>query len=240
MIILKRNFAARGIVITEMHEDENEQVTTDLCIGDRYQIAGKSKWYELRGQYALRPGTCVTVKTHERITLPQDVFGVLCSKGSLSARGLIVSNTKVDPLFGDHLNIPVFNSGRATIRISPGMAFCSICFHMTEQRIAPQVYRKAITQEVPRRRIVDVIAAHSAAIISGGIGGIATILIGLLTLYLTLRAQPNPENPNTRPLQQRGATTPTATATPAQPNSGNASKSVSPSNVTNSSPSPPQ
>jgi deoxycytidine triphosphate deaminase len=209
MVILKRNFSARGIIVENAQVQPDEHVTIDLSVGNRFQVAGKSEWYELRREHRLRPGHCILVKTRERITLPDDIFGILCSKGSLSARGLIVSNTKVDPLFGDELNIPIFNSGRTTISISVGMAFCSICFHTLEQRVPRDVYRRAVTQQPPKRRKRDFFVDHWPGIVSGIVGAIAAGLLALLSWAVThgfsfqKAIQPVP--------------TPTPTAQPAQP-----------------------
>lgn len=181
MVILKRNYASRGIIVDNARPDPEEHVTIDLSVGDRYQVAGKPEWYELRRSYPLRPGNCILVKTRERITVPADVFGMLFSKGSLSAIGLIVSNTKIDPLFGDQLNIPIFNAGRKTLRIQSGMPFCCISFHTLEQTIPVAVFRRAITQQVPKRRIIDFIADQPAGIISGVIGAVVAISVAILT-----------------------------------------------------------
>jgi deoxycytidine triphosphate deaminase len=155
MIILKRNFAAREIIVENARSDPDEHVTIDLCVGDRYQIAGRPTWYDLKRPIPLRPKSCILIKTQERVTMPPNVFGMLCSKGSLSANGLIVSNTKIDPLFGDQLNIPVFNAGRKTLRVRPGMPFCSVSFHTLEQEVPTRVYRRAISQSAPRRTLTD-------------------------------------------------------------------------------------
>jgi len=188
VVILKRNFAARGIIIENARPDPDEHVTIDLSVGDRYQLAGRPEWYELGRPYTLRPGNCILIKTRERITLPQDVFGTLCSKGSLSANGLIVSNTKVDPLFGDHLNIPIFNAGRTTLRVHAGMAFCSICFHTLEQRVPLNIHRRAVTQQIPKRRLIDLIASHSEGLISGLIGAVAAILVAIFMPHSVFRS----------------------------------------------------
>jgi deoxycytidine triphosphate deaminase len=182
MVILKRNFSARHIIVENACDDSDEHVTIDLSVGDRYQKAGQPRWYDLAQPIALRPRSCILVKTHERITIPADVFGILCSKGSLSANGLIVSNTKVDPLFGDQLNVPIFNAGRRTLRIRPGMRFCCVSFHTLEQSIPDRVYRRAITQQVPRRTFIDWFRDNSIVLTLAitFLAFLATVVFGML------------------------------------------------------------
>ena len=47
MVILKRNFATRGIVVEGAQDEADEHVTIDLTVGTQYQIAGRAEWHQL-------------------------------------------------------------------------------------------------------------------------------------------------------------------------------------------------
>jgi deoxycytidine triphosphate deaminase len=178
MIILKRNFLTRGIIIENSQDDDTEHVTIDLTVGDQYQVAGQAEWHQLDHSYTLVPNRCILVRTRERVMLPANIFGVLCSKGSLSARGLIISNTKVDPIFGDYLSIPLFNAGGSPLEIKAGMKFCSIYFQELEQSIPQLAYRKAVIQWTTKRNpFKDFLRMNSGLIVSSLLASICGALI---------------------------------------------------------------
>ncbi|RYZ85977.1 MAG: hypothetical protein EOP06_15380 [Proteobacteria bacterium] len=129
MILRKIDFSKFSVSVQEDATDLTEEVCVDLHVGTSFMEAGTSSSYPLNPSYTLRPGACIVVQTKEKITLPKNVFGTLCAKGSLAALGFLVPNTKVDPLFSGHLDIALFNAGSRSLKVESGMAFCSLIFH---------------------------------------------------------------------------------------------------------------
>lgn len=135
MIILRRNFGTSNIEISPDSTESNEEVCVDLSVGKSYKEAGTSESITMTVPYTLKPGGCIVVETWERVTVPKNVFGFLCSKGSLAGRGLLVPNTKIDPLFSDTLDIAIYNAGKRVLTIEKGMKFCSIVFQQLSEPI---------------------------------------------------------------------------------------------------------
>lgn len=137
MLILKRNFRNRGIEITVpaggLGESDNEHVTTDLHVGDRFNTPGDSMPYSFGNYQVIKPGRCIVVFTREKIAVPDGVFGFICARGSLTFQGLMVASTKIDPLFYGHLGVAVFNAGTKPVKLNAGDAFCSVAFQTLEQ-----------------------------------------------------------------------------------------------------------
>ncbi len=141
-IILRRNFQKHGIQITPPPKLGKELICCDLSVGKLYREPGKAEPFDLT-EHQLRPGECMVVQTREEFTVPDGVFGMLCSKGSLTEKGIMVPNTKVDPMFGGPLYISVYNASRRPVLIKQGMSFCSIVFHLLEEPTNSKDYRRA-------------------------------------------------------------------------------------------------
>ncbi len=114
--------------------DQTEKVVLDLHVGKQvYRSPGKPA-DEVRDKLEIRPQECLGIETWEKIFAPNNVFGFVCCRHSMSARGLWVANAKIDPFFGAHphigypLVITVLNATRRTIVLLPKEAFCSIFF----------------------------------------------------------------------------------------------------------------
>ncbi|MEY2500509.1 MAG: dCTP deaminase [Verrucomicrobiota bacterium] len=85
----------------------------------------------------------------------------------------MVPNTKIDPLFSDHLQISIFNASAKPIEVTKGMGFCAAYFQTVEYDIPWSASRGALAINVQRRnRFVEFLQANTA--------NIATILIAIL------------------------------------------------------------
>lgn len=143
MVIIRDNFAARGIVVGGATQaTPADLVTCDISVGGEFRYSDEDTFEKISKELVLQPKTAVVVRTAERVTVPDGVFGVVCSKGSLAAAGLVVANTKIDPMFDDHLLVPVFNSGASAVKLTPGMAFASLYFIDLERKSFAVVQRK--------------------------------------------------------------------------------------------------
>lgn len=184
MIILNQDFSNRGIKIQPYGNSPDEHVAYDLRVGKIYQEPGDANLYQILDKYILRTGRCILVTTQETITVPENVFGQLYSKGSLSALGLMVGNTKVDPLFSGQLNIAVFNAGDRPISIVPEMRFCSIIFGMLEHPIPDGSARYAPKMQAQKKSIFGkFIGSYRIEIVTIIICGLTAFAATLATMY---------------------------------------------------------
>jgi deoxycytidine triphosphate deaminase len=192
MLILRRDFANRGIELRPedgdtARPDDNEDVTADLRIGSRYNNPGDPTTYDFRGPFVLKSGRCIVVHTKEILSVPDGVFGFIYSRGSLTARGLLVANTKIDPLFHGHLAIALYNAGRRTVVLKPGDSFCSVSFETTEKLTFGRARSAPVVTADPHWRIWYWWAGRPpmawtilVAIVSSGIGAAVGAVIANL------------------------------------------------------------
>lgn len=182
-MILAHNFLSRGIVINPYSSDEKEQVSVDLKIGNNYMMSCDGDWREVRGDLAIPPGQCVLIETKEHIKTPNDIFGLLTSKGRLAASGIFIANTKVDPLYDGHLHVSVFNGSNKKYILKENDVFCAISFMQTEGQVVGDLARSAMKVRVRRSsRILDFIVANSSVIMVSLFTVAASIIGAIITV----------------------------------------------------------
>lgn len=182
-MILTKNLPTRGIDVQPIANDPKEQVSIDLRVGSLFQKSGEPDWLHVPDEIELHPGSAVLIQTVESIRMPNDAFGLLATKGSVGAKGIVTANTKLDPLFDGYLNIPVFNvSGRA-VKLKKGQAFCSISFWTTEAPIVGNATRNAIKLQ-PREvnKIVDFLSKNVPHIITAVVSFAGAIIAAIITV----------------------------------------------------------
>lgn len=184
-MILTNNLNVRGIEITPFNGDPKEQVSVDLTVGTLYQRSGDPDWLHVNEALIIHPGTCLIIQTAESIKMPNNAFGLLATKGSVGAKGVITANTKLDPLFDGNLNIPVFNVGDRKIELRKGQPYCSISFWTTESPVIGNTTRNAIKAQ-PRTtsKLKDFLDRNAAHIITAAVSLIGAIGAALITVYL--------------------------------------------------------
>jgi dCTP deaminase len=175
MIILRKNYEKMGIRVKPEPPIGNEHVSCDLSVGRVYMEAGNAQPYEFKKPYKLRPARCIVVKTREHFSVPDGVFGILCSKGSLAGRGLMVPNTKIDPRFAGELDIAIYNAGQRTVMITQGMRFCTVVFHQLEAMTNSDSRTGPHLADEKRSWLHRMWDEHAALII----GGIITAVISI-------------------------------------------------------------
>lgn len=191
MVILRSKWQEYGISIHHSKTTDLEFVVQDLHIGDDYHIPGDSNSDPRKfGQtYELLPGKSIVVYTQERVEVQSKrVFGQLCSKASLAAQGIMVANTKVDPMFDDNLRIPLFNASDLPYLIEKGKPFCSLYFMECNGEIARDKTRGApkwptqVPRPQPEQGLFHKLKEHkieiTIAIIAGVLSGAASGAIG--------------------------------------------------------------
>lgn len=180
MIILNQNFPNRRITIRPYDTSVDEFIVYDLRVGRTYQEPGDANTYEMPKAYTIKPGRCILVTTEETLNVPENVFGQICSKGSLTSLGLFVGNTKIDPLFVGQLKISVFNASDRPIEIKPKQKFCSIFFQTIEHTVPVNTIRHAPGMSIQKRNsIKDFFHVYKAEIITA----IITIILSGVTAY---------------------------------------------------------
>jgi len=202
MIILNQDFKSRGISIDPYDNTSKEQIIYDLRVGSKYQEPGDANTYGIQKVYKLKPGHCILVTTEETLTLPHNVFGQLCSKSSLTALGLFVGNTKIDPNFSGILKVSIFNASNRPLDITQGLRFCSVFFSTIEHSINNNVIRAS--PEMPsqkKSKLQDFFSTYKSEIITV----IITVILSGVTAYAAGYAATKAQLPQTVSIQSTPA-----------------------------------
>ncbi len=90
----------------------------------------------------LWPSQFVLAHTVERVTIPDDLVGVVDGRSSLGRLGVMVHITAgyIDPGFSGQITLEMHNVGTAGIRLHAGNRVCQIRFHRMA-RASAQPYR---------------------------------------------------------------------------------------------------
>lgn len=78
--------------------------------------------------YDLKPGSFVLGRTVETVALSKRLSGRVEGRSSLARLGVGVHITapKIDPGFHNRITLEIFHLGNTTVKISPGMAICTL------------------------------------------------------------------------------------------------------------------
>ncbi len=86
-------------------------------------------------KYLILPGATVRFMTIEKVSLPDDVMGIVYPRSSANRRGLNIHMTGVvDAGYSGKLTIPITNASDGPIAILHGERIASIVFHRLEDR----------------------------------------------------------------------------------------------------------
>lgn len=183
-MILNHNLEVRGIVIDPVPNFGKEKVSVDLSVGENYQRSGETDWLKVSDKIVIQPNSCIVIQTAESISMPNNIFGILTTKGSLGAKGIVSANTKLDPLFSGKLSIPVFNVSSRRVELNKGDSFCSMSFWETESPIIGEA-RNAIKLHVrSEKQALEWISNNTPHIVSGGLSLIGAIIAAIITVSL--------------------------------------------------------
>src|SRR5437016_3312221 len=100
MIIRVEDYEAKGIVLHNgipFHATGKEQICYDLHVGESIKRPGDDTRRATPASIRLKPNDCIRIETREELALPNNVFGTICSRASLTAEGLVAANLKIDP-----------------------------------------------------------------------------------------------------------------------------------------------
>jgi dCTP deaminase len=171
------------------HADTDEAVVVDLHVGKAFFAPGPDAGTELAyGKSILvQPGDAVRVETFEQVMNKGKSFGQVCSRSSLTYKGLVVSNIKVDPNFSGKLQITVYNVGRRPVRLPrrDEGGFCSVFF----QSIVDDVDGTTRTSPPPPRRetnaVKDFVARNKRGVVTVMVSLIVSVAGSLIATGLT-------------------------------------------------------
>jgi deoxycytidine triphosphate deaminase len=159
--------------------DTHERVVLDLHVGEAFER--DHKYISMPDTLVIRPGESVRLRTMERLSTPREVFGVVCSRASLAAQGLYVSNIKVDPCFSGQLEVAVFNGGGRPIRVKREMAFASVFFALLDAPLSENVRRGPTpTAGLAFVNWRERLRVATPFIVTGVVAVVAAILVALL------------------------------------------------------------
>jgi len=205
MIILRRDYGLHRIRIDPAAPPRDEDVASyDLRVGAIYCEPGNAQRLTFPGAgLTLRRNSCLAIETEEELTVPDGIFGQLCSRGSLSARGLIVANTKVDPQFRGRMLVTVFNAGTKPIRLQKGECIFSVFFQLLERpsnRTQPRDPPKLETSMRPSRirRAWDALSGNPLAVAAATAVAVVLATEPVKLAMHTLWSSDSPPSPQDR------------------------------------------
>lgn len=209
MIIRVSNYAAKGIKIVnggQPNGDPKEQICFDLHVGASVRIAGDETRRPTPKPIRLKPNDCLRIETKEHLTIPNTVFGMLCSRASLTAEGLVAANLKIDPKFQGKLTITIFNASKNVITINPDLPFCSIFFATLEEPVDPDspIRTPPEAKIITGNRIVEWFHRSSGHILTFLLSVLASIIASYIFVWAgaskVTAATPHPASPTQQAL----------------------------------------
>lgn len=78
--------------------------------------------------YTLKSGRSYLVTTMEKVNMPNNLFGVLQSRGTLCKAGILFKSGVVNPNYYGNLTLIIFNATPTDIKIQKGFRFANLTF----------------------------------------------------------------------------------------------------------------
>lgn len=104
----------------------------DLRIGKNYSTSSNLLEYCINDNesFIVKSGETVFIKILERITMPQDksITGLIVSKVSITAKGLVHDTTTIDPDWSGDLLLVMHNLSKADIILKGHESICTVIF----------------------------------------------------------------------------------------------------------------
>jgi len=99
----------------------DERKTPEATLMARYEEGKKNI-------FVMKPGDYVIVKTIESVKLPEDLVGVLYTRGTLFRSGIIHGLSQISPGYSGQLNTALYNAGNCTVTLELGCRFIHVQF----------------------------------------------------------------------------------------------------------------
>lgn len=136
MIITKESYLKEVVIEPKPDVYQINEAALDLRIGLKIYRPATGR------EDLLSPGKYITIgakehfliQTLEKVTLPNDIVGVVYPRSGTNRKGITVDMTGiVDPGYSGHLMIPVTNMMSRAVKFYPGERIAQIMFHRTEK-----------------------------------------------------------------------------------------------------------
>lgn len=136
MIITKQKYLVEVGIMPKPDDWQINEAALDLRIGMKLfcPVNGQEVILQPGQKFALNSKEHYLIQTLEKVTLPNDIVGVVYPRSGTNRKGVTVDMTGiVDPGYSGHLMIPVTNMMGKTVHFYPGERIAQIMFHRTEQ-----------------------------------------------------------------------------------------------------------
>lgn len=126
MSVLSDHEIRRLVAATELIDPFDEYAlqgaSYDMAIGELIVVGGVPRTMTRSGGgHNLEPGDFIVLTTHERLKMPADLIGHNGIMSTWARSGLVsLFSPQIDPGFVGVLEVPIFNSGDAAVRLLPG------------------------------------------------------------------------------------------------------------------------
>jgi deoxycytidine triphosphate deaminase len=178
-----------SLILISPFPDNIETASVDFDVGEYVFDSARSEKRALSSEgFTLRPRQSVVVYSAQRVSLPNNVFGLLSGKGRLIYHGVFISQGKVDPGFKDNLRIGLYNGSKKAVQLKTGMPICSCTFFQMETHV--QDAASPISEEPVKPLRPTFIQqcrafwlAHWKWIIGTLVLGIAVLIVRILGLW---------------------------------------------------------
>lgn len=125
-----------SLILISPLPEQVETASIDFNIGTNIFDSEKGEKRSLPSEgFTLRPRRSVVVYTEQRVSLPNNVFGMLSGKGRLIYHGVFISQGKIDPGFQDYLRVGLYNGSRKPVHLKLGEKICSCTFFQMETHV---------------------------------------------------------------------------------------------------------
>lgn len=125
---IKKYVAERQLILTGYLEDNLNGMSYDLTMDVACDQAGNE-----HKKYELRPGETVFIKTHEKLSIPNNVLGQIAEKNSRMRQGLKVDGPHYQPGHVTYAFLRIQNISVNTITLESGMRVAQIIFEQLTQ-----------------------------------------------------------------------------------------------------------
>jgi len=147
---IRKEMAARRIIIEPCEEDQIGPGSVDLHVANRFRVFHPSRkvvdvtndvdykeltdLIEVNDGIILMPGETILGMTIEKLTLPGDICGWLEGRSRFARIGLLVhiSAGFMQPGISNHQLLEMSNFSPNPLRITPGTRVCQFIFQRTE------------------------------------------------------------------------------------------------------------
>lgn len=110
-----------------------QPASVDLCVARHIICEGRE--HDLRDlkSWILQPGRFCLASTREKVSVPNDLVGIVYGKSSIGRQGVVVETAGyIDPGFTGTITLEIANLGTEPYPISVGQQICQIVFVRTK------------------------------------------------------------------------------------------------------------